>query len=101
VDPLEIRFKPKSRLHISQASSFYASRADGRLVARFLRDLDEALEQLSAFPESGAESHRKTRRLVLKRFPYSIYYRVHPKFIEVYAVLHGMRDPRFLKRESQ
>jgi plasmid stabilization system protein ParE len=30
----------------------------------------------------------------VKRFPYVVYYRVHPDRIEVIAVLHGSRHPR-------
>jgi toxin ParE1/3/4 len=39
-------------------------------------------------------AHRDVRRGKLRKFPYLIYYRVHPNKLEVLAVLHGSRDPR-------
>ena len=38
--------------------------------------------------------HRGTRRLLLKSFPYSIYYRVQSETVVVLAFFHGSRDPR-------
>ena len=98
---LAVRFKPKARIHIDEACSFYASESDGRLVERFLRALDEVLEQIAVFPESCPKFHRNTRRVLLNRFPYSVYYRVQNGSVEVLAVLHGMRNPSFLRRQSQ
>jgi plasmid stabilization system protein ParE len=37
---------------------------------------------------------RNTRRALLRRFPYAIYYRVYGDVIVVVACMHGRRDPR-------
>jgi hypothetical protein len=44
-------------------------------------------------PETYPVFHREARRIRLKRFPYSILYRVYPELIVIVACLHGRRDP--------
>jgi len=87
--------------HINEACAFYALEADERLVARFLRAIDEAAEQIAAFPQSCRVFHRSTRRVLLETFPYWIYYRVADGGIEIFAVLHAKRGPEFLRRQSK
>ena len=46
-----------------------------------------------------AEIHRKTRRSMIHRFPFGIYYRIKGELVIVVAVMHGSRNPK-LWRES-
>jgi toxin ParE1/3/4 len=79
-------------LPISIRASYYSERADPRIAARFLRNLDEAFERISAFPQSSPIYLGQTRRLLVRRFPYWVYYRELADVVEVIAVLHAKRD---------
>jgi len=37
--------------------------------------------------------HRETRRVLLQRFPYALYYRVFGEALVIVACMHGRRDP--------
>jgi len=52
VAKLEVRFKLEAFADIDQAFYYYADQADGRIAARFMRKLDEAVERISDYPES-------------------------------------------------
>jgi toxin ParE1/3/4 len=77
---------------IDQGFFFYAEWADSRIAVEFLRHLDEAFERISTFPQSCPICQGHTRRLLLRRFPYWVYYRVLADTVEVFAILHTKRD---------
>ena len=54
----------------------------------FQQTLWSALELLVLTPEMGPVVHRDLRRILLRRFPYSVYYRLTDATIEVRACLH-------------
>lgn len=89
---LNIGFTLEAYADIDQAFYSYAGLAEGRVAARFLRNIDEGLERISSFPHSCPMDLDGIRRLLLRRFPYWVYYRVLPDAIEVMAVLHTKRD---------
>jgi len=45
-------------------------------------------------PEAYAVIQRSTRRVLLPRFPYGLYYRVLEQNVVVVACIHGKRHPR-------
>jgi plasmid stabilization system protein ParE len=49
---------------------------------------------MTANPELFPVVHRQTRRALLRRFPYGLYYRIVNDQIVVVACMHGRRDPR-------
>jgi toxin ParE1/3/4 len=57
---------------------------------------DELLEHLKQFPETGVQVHPiGVRRLVMKKFPYKIFYIADPDAIFVVAVAHERRHPEY------
>ena len=60
----------------------------------FLDDLEAVFALLLERPEAGPELHRGVRRVLLRRFPYAVYYQLAPADIEVRAILHTRRRPR-------
>ena len=49
-------------------------------------------------PQVCPISYRSFRRCLLKRFPYSLYYRIYREEIIVALVFHLARSPRMLRR---
>jgi plasmid stabilization system protein ParE len=64
----------------------------------FLDDLDRAIQLALEFPEIGRRANKRgTRRVLLSRFPYALFYRVRGDTMEILAVYHTSRDPKKLR----
>jgi plasmid stabilization system protein ParE len=84
---------------ILEAFRWYESKRPG-LGHTFVDVVDNAFERLAETPSSFPVAYRDLRRLVLRRFPYVVYFRVVEDNIQVFGVMHGRRDPRVLHRRS-
>ena len=71
----------------------YYERFDPALLSRFEARLEEQVERVEMFPESGAVLFESYRRVLLKRFPYMVVYVVRHDHIDVLAVIGVQRDP--------
>jgi len=90
---LQVRLRPEAELDLAQAAQWYEDQKPG-LGQEFL---DEALATLSTIAETPsmyAIIHRSTRRSLMRRFPFGIFYQVDDAGVVVVAVLHGSRHPR-------
>ena len=59
--------------------------------------LDEAVVTFSSIAEAPLMYpvvHRNTRRTLIHRFPFGVYYQIEDTAIVVLAVMHGSRHPR-------
>lgn len=74
----------------------YYKQFDQRLSSDFIREFDQAVNQLITFPKAGNPYLHDTRRIILDRFPYAIIYKVYDKsVIVVHAVMHMKRKPDY------
>ncbi|MBS0617441.1 MAG: type II toxin-antitoxin system RelE/ParE family toxin [Spirochaetes bacterium] len=67
------------------------------LGARFLNAIDRSLQSLISNPEIGQVSHRGTRKIVLTRFPFILYYIERPLSTQLIAFMHAKRDPKLIR----
>ncbi len=44
--------------------------------------------------------HRNTRRAIIQRFPFGVFYREEAETVIVVAVMHGSRNPRRWKKRT-
>ena len=70
---------------------------DPALPSRFDVRLEEQVERVKMFPESGAFLFESYRRVLLKRFPYMAVYVVSDDRIDVLAVIGVQRDPAWIE----
>ncbi len=89
---LVLRFHPSVRSEIDQAYCWYEAQQEGR-GEDFLRTIREALDRIQDFPEMHPAIYHDVRRVLIRRFPYGVYYTVETDHITVVAVYHGKRDP--------
>lgn len=89
---LEVRLRLEAYADIDQAFYYYSERAESQVAARFMRTVDDAIEGISSFPLSCRADQSGVRRLLLRRFPYWVYYRLLADAVEVLAVQHTKRD---------
>jgi plasmid stabilization system protein ParE len=57
--------------------------------------MEAAIDDLGAQPESWPEIEDGIRRRPLRRFPYSVLYRIDKDEIVIVAVMHQRRHPRY------
>lgn len=94
------RFIPAARLEFL-AEVIYHNEAQLRLGERFTAAVEEAAARALAFPLSGSPSRGKTRRIFVKGFRFSIFYRPEPDGIVIFAVAHNSRRPFYWQSRTR
>jgi plasmid stabilization system protein ParE len=84
---------------ILEAFRWYESKHPG-LGHAFVDVVDGAFERLAEAPSSCPVAYRDLRRLVLRRFPYVVYFRQVEDMVQVFGVIHGRRELRVLRERS-
>lgn len=90
---LEIRLRDEAIEDLTVAASWYERQLPG-LGYEFLDTTLAFLESIPENPHQYPIIHKEVRRALLPRFPFGIYYTVKKRFILVYGVMHGSRNPR-------
>jgi plasmid stabilization system protein ParE len=68
------------------------------LGERFNERVEEALDRLLSFPQSGPMYMAPYRRLLVMDFPFGVFYSIEGRRIVVQAVLHLRQDPSAIRR---
>jgi plasmid stabilization system protein ParE len=64
-------------------------------AAGFSDEIDAAVAAIQQSPEAWPPFEHGTRRYLLRRYPFSVIYRVEPGRILIVAVAHGHRRPGY------
>lgn len=88
-----VQLLPEAEREVEEAFRWYEHQRPG-LGLEFLLAFDAAVERLRRLPEGHEVVALRTRKALLRRFPYLVLYAVEEKRILVTAVFHGRRDPR-------
>jgi plasmid stabilization system protein ParE len=86
---------PEARKDLRDAAEFYRARADSTLSQSLLAEFERSIEVLLQHPGIGGLWRNEKRRLILKRFPYSLIYTVVDEQIRILAVAHNSRRPDY------
>lgn len=78
---------------VEEAFRWYESQRPG-LGSAFRHALDIAVAAIEIHPEAYPVVHRQTRRILLPKFPYGLYYRVFDENVVVVGCIHAKRHPR-------
>ena len=90
----DVWFLRQALADLRAAHSWYEEQRPG-LGDEFAAVVDDAVESIIAFPGARPVAYRETRRLLLERFPYCLYYRIHgDQTLIVVACLHVALDPK-------
>jgi toxin ParE1/3/4 len=93
---MRVVFRRLAWLEYSEAVAWYESEEPG-LGDAFQTDVRKLTMLMQDFPHAGFLLTADMRRLVLRRFPFQIVYRVEGGVIRVYSVFHCSRDPARLQ----
>lgn len=92
--PLEIH--PSALAELKSALSWYLER-NQTAADKFAVELDRAMELLVAAPRRWPTGEHGSRKFVLRRFPFAIFYREKEAAVQVLAIAHGHRRPGYWK----
>lgn len=96
-----LRVRRVAKAEILSAFDWYLSRSPVA-AGRFLDAVDEAMSSIEASPERYPVILGRLRRVLLRRFPYAVYFKVYPSTITVVGVIHGHRHPEtWLRRVTE
>ena len=82
------------------AARWYAERSQAA-AAGFSDELDDAEAAIIERPEAWPTFDHGTRRYLLRRYPFSVVYRVELDRILIVAVAHGHRRPGYWRTRSK
>ncbi|MBN1152970.1 MAG: type II toxin-antitoxin system RelE/ParE family toxin [Dehalococcoidia bacterium] len=91
---MRIEFHPAAQAEVEQAQAWYEERSV-LAAAGFLRELSDVLQHAAEAPERHPLGTAGTHRIMLDRFPFTVFYRIQPTLILVVAVAHQKRKPRY------
>lgn len=91
---MKVRLHPAARAELVEARNWYYERSPLTSVA-FAQAVDHAVARIRTAPNTQPLADHGTRKLVLQRFPFNIFYRVGETEILIVAVAHLKRRPRY------
>lgn len=95
----ELVLLPEAMEDYRAAYAWYHKRGE-HLSAAFEAEVDHALERVGAAPGRFAKYDDRHRFFLLRRFPFSLVYRVEDDRVLVVAVAHAKRKPRYWEGRS-
>jgi len=91
---MNVEFHPAALREVEEAQAWYEERSLFAASA-FLRELSAAVRKLREAPNRYPSAQSGTRRILLERFPFTVYYRLHNQTVTVVAVAHQKRRPGY------
>ena len=90
---MRVRFHPDARAELREARRWYYDRSPLSAVA-FAHVVDDAVSRIVESPTQYPLAEHRTRKLVLQRFPFNIFYLSDTEIVSV-AVAHQKRRPGY------
>nr|MBI3614136.1 type II toxin-antitoxin system RelE/ParE family toxin [Nitrospirota bacterium] len=97
MNPVALEFHPDAIAEARAAREWYTYQNPAAGEA-FVAELDQAIALIGDHPNRWPSYDHRTRRYLLRRFPYSIIYRAEENRITVVAVAHGRRKPGYWRK---
>ena len=93
----EFEIRPEAEADITDAFHHYDD-VSANLGIALIAELDSVLARIRETPALYQAVHRDLHRVLLKRFPYAVFYTFTERAVIVFAVLHQASDPDRWKR---
>ena len=85
--------RPNAEADLREAWLWYESQRTG-LGDELLTEIQAAIRRLESDPENRPSYYRDFRRLLTRRFPYKLFYRMEGDRVIVFRILHAKREHR-------
>ncbi len=93
---MRVRFVSPANIELDEAVNYYDYQLRG-LGFRFFQEVDAAIERIKFMPEAWTKIGHRTRRCILKSFPYALFYAIEIDEILITAVAHLHRNPEYYR----
>ena len=97
---MKVVLRAAARRELRDGAEWYEARVPG-LGLEFTLAVKAKIKIIGQSPELFEEAEHGTRRAVVGRFPYTVFYRVFPARIVIVAVFHSSRKPILWRRGRQ
>jgi plasmid stabilization system protein ParE len=91
---MRVSFHPRAWEEVEAAQAWYEERSL-LAAAGFLHELSVAIRRIREAPQRHARARHGTRRVLLERFPFDVYYRASDNEVIVIAIAHQKRRPGY------
>ena len=89
---MKVRLVFPANIELDDAVRYYDHQLPG-LGFRFFQEVDAAIERIRFIPKAWTKIGKRTRRCLIKDFPYALLYAIETDEILITAVAHLHRDP--------
>lgn len=76
-------------------SAYYYEKQRQGLGQEFIDDVQQTIEQITAYPHTGHLITKELRQKALQRFPFNIIYRIENETIFILVIMHQRRRPNY------
>lgn len=97
---MKITILESAKIDLTEGSRFYESQSPG-IGIYFLESLFSDIDSLKLYAGIHPLCFGRYNRLLSKRFPFAVYYRVEDNEIRVYSVLDCRRNPAWIRKKLQ
>lgn len=91
---MRVRLHPEARAELHDARNWYFERSPLSAIA-FAQTVDNAISRIRDTPNSFPLAEHGTRKFILQRFPFNIFYLTGETEIVIVAVAHQKRRPGY------
>ena len=96
---LPVVLRRTARAEFDAAIDWYERQQLG-LGVEFATRVQAVFDRIAAQPEMHVKVHGEVRKALIRRFPYSVYYRPRVDRVVVLAVFHNKRNPNVWKSRA-
>jgi hypothetical protein len=93
----DVRILEAVSVDIVEAANWYDEQGHPGLGDRFLETFYAYIPHLQNYGEIHRKVYSDFRRVLLKPFPYALYYRYFEGLLVVSLVIHAVRDPKLVR----
>ena len=94
---MKIILHPLAEEDLDESVKYYEN-IDKNLKNKFLKELDSTFNQIKDNPKLYPLVTKYSRKKVMQKFPYIVYYTIYNNNINVLAIFHTSRNPDILKK---
>jgi len=94
-----VTIRPEAESDLLDAAQWYEQCRDG-LGAAFLDEVLSTIHHIAEHPLLYARVHEDIRRVMIRRFPFGVFYLLEADRVIVFAVMHASRDPARWKERT-
>ncbi len=96
----KIELSDEAENDFDKSYEYYAKESE-KVADNFYKQVDNSFNKISKNPHAYPQAYKKVRKLVIKRFPFIIYYQIKQVVVRIVAIFHASRNPEIWKDRAK